>query len=291
VASENLLLTGKVAVVTGASRGIGRAIAEAFVAQGAAVMISSRRGSSLAQVANEIDTAETKTGQIAWFEANAGDAEAAQACVEATVARFGSVDILVNNAATSPYFGPMIDIDVSRAMKMVGVNVVGPIMWTQSAWRAGMRDHGGSVINVASVGGYTVEPDIGFYNVTKAALLHVTRQLAAELGPRVRVNGIAPGLVKTDMSRALWDGREEAIAERLPLQRLGTVADIANAAVFLASEQAAWITGHTIVVDGGSLVDGVIARMRERAASAAKGGSVSRAAVAGLGQGDASAAG
>ncbi len=114
MASENLLLTGKVAVVTGASRGIGRAIAEAFVAQGAAVMISSRRGSSLAQVANEIDTAETRTGQIAWFEANAGDEEAAQACVEATVARFGSVDILVNNAATSPYFGPMIDIDVWR---------------------------------------------------------------------------------------------------------------------------------------------------------------------------------
>ena len=251
------LLAGKVAVVTGASRGIGRAIAVAFVSEGASVMISSRRASSLARVAEEIGG-----DAVAWFEANAGDATAALACVEATVARFGSVDILVNNAATSPYFGPMIDIDVPRAMKMVGVNALGPLMWTQSAWRCGMRESGGSVINIASVGGYTVEPDIGFYNVTKAALLHVTRQLAAELGPAVRVNGIAPGLVKTDMARALWEGHEEAIAARLPLQRLGTVGDIANVAVFLASEQAAWITGHTIIVDGGSMVDGVRARVQ-----------------------------
>jgi NAD(P)-dependent dehydrogenase (short-subunit alcohol dehydrogenase family) len=221
-------------------------------------MISSRRASSLALAAEEIG------GDVAWFEANAGDAAAALACVEATVERFGSVDILVNNAATSPYFGPMIDIDVPRAMKMMSVNAVGPLMWTQSAWRCGMRDRGGSVINVASIGGYSVEPDIGFYNVTKAALLQVTRQLAAELGPGVRVNGIAPGLVKTDMARALWEGHEETIAARLPLQRLGTVGDIANAAVFLASDQAAWITGHTIVVDGGTMVDGVISRMRER---------------------------
>jgi len=254
-------LAAKVAVVTGASRGIGRAIAEAFVAHGARVMISSRRGASLAKVAEEIGG-----DGVAWFEANAGDAEAARACVEATVQRFGSVDILVNNAATNPYFGPMIDIDVPRAMKTVGVNVVGPLIWAQSAWRCGMRENGGSVINVASVGGYTVEPGIGFYNVTKAALLHVTRQLAGELGPGVRVNALAPGLVKTDMSRALWEGegREEEIAAHLPLQRLGTVGDIASAAVFLASDQSAWITGHTIVVDGGSLVDGVIAHGRDQ---------------------------
>ena len=257
MSTEHPVLAGKVAVVTGASRGIGRAIAEAFVSEGASVMISSRRAASLARVAEEIGG-----DAVAWFEANAGDATAVLACVEATVARFGSVDILVNNAATSPYFGPMIDIDMPRAMKMVGVNALGPLMWTQSAWRCGMRESGGSVINIASVGGYTVEPDIGFYNVTKAALLHVTRQLAAELGPAVRVNGIAPGLVKTDMARALWEGHEEAIAARLPLQRLGTVGDIANVAVFLASEQAAWITGHTIVVDGGSMVDGVRARVQ-----------------------------
>ncbi len=252
------LLAGKVAVVTGASRGIGRGIAEAFVANGARVMISSRRGASLARVAEEIGG-----DRVAWFEANAGDADAARACVEATVERFGSVDILVNNAATNPYFGPMIDIDVPRAMKTVGVNAVAPLIWTQSAWRCGMRETGGSVINVASVGGYTVEPNIGFYNVTKAALLQITRQLAAELGPGVRVNALAPGLVKTDMSRALWEDREEEIAARLPLQRLGTIGDIASAAVFLASDQSAWITGHTIVADGGSLVDGVLSRGRD----------------------------
>jgi NAD(P)-dependent dehydrogenase (short-subunit alcohol dehydrogenase family) len=254
------LLEGKVAVVTGASRGIGRGIAEAFVAHGARVMISSRRGASLARVADEIGA-----DRVAWFEANAGDADAARACIEATVERLGSVDILVNNAATNPYFGPMIDIDAPRAMKTVGVNVVGPLIWTQSAWHCGMRETGGSVINVASVGGYTVEPGIGFYNVTKAALMQVTRQLAGELGPAVRVNALAPGLVKTDMSRALWEGegRELEITARLPLQRLGTIDDIANAAVFLAGDQAAWITGHTIVIDGGSLVDGVIAHGRD----------------------------
>jgi NAD(P)-dependent dehydrogenase (short-subunit alcohol dehydrogenase family) len=253
------LLAGKTAVVTGASRGIGRGIAEAFAAEGASVMISSRRGSSLAAAAEEMGT-----DRVAWFEANAGDADAARACVEATLARFGSVDILVNNAATNPYYGPMIDIDVPRAMKTVGVNVVGPLMWTQAAWRCWMRERGGSVINVASVGGYMVEPNIGFYNVTKAALLHLTRQLAAELGPAVRVNGIAPGLVKTDMARALWEGREDVVAANVPLQRLGTTDDIASAAVFLASEQAAWITGHTIAVDGGILVGGVIARTQPR---------------------------
>jgi len=257
------LLAGKTAVVTGASRGIGRGIAAAFAAEGANVMISSRRGPALAQTAAEIGAEN-----VAWFEANAGDPDAAYACVDATVSRFGSVDVLVNNAATNPYFGPMIDIDVPRAMKTVGVNVVGPLIWTQAAWRGWMRDHGGSVINIASVGGYMVEPGIGFYNVTKAALLHITRQLAAELGPGVRVNGIAPGLVKTDMARALWEGREDAVAAGVPLQRLGTTGDIASAAVFLASDQAAWITGHTIAVDGGILVDGVVARTRTATAAA-----------------------
>jgi NAD(P)-dependent dehydrogenase (short-subunit alcohol dehydrogenase family) len=262
VPAGRALLAGKTAVVTGASRGIGRAIAAAYAAEGASVMISSRRGSSLAAAASEIGTAVGSPDRVGWFEANAGDPDAALACVEATVSRFGSVDILVNNAATNPYFGPTIDIDVPRAMKTVSVNVVGPLIWTQAAWRCGMRETGGSVVNIASIGGYMVEPDIGFYNVTKAALLHLTRQLAAELGPAVRVNGIAPGLVKTDMARALWESREDVVAANVPLQRLGTTADIASAAVFLASEQASWITGHTIAVDGGILVDGVLARGR-----------------------------
>ena len=162
-------------------------------------------------------------------------------------------DSLVNNAATNPYFGPIIDIDQGRADKTVRVNQSGYLEWTQAAWRAGMADHGGVVLNIASIGGLTVEGGIGWYNVTKAAVIHLTAQLAGELGPAVRVNAIAPGLVKTQLARALWEPGEEKIAQRLPSRRLGEPADIANAALFLCSDAASWITGETLVVDGGSL--------------------------------------
>jgi NAD(P)-dependent dehydrogenase (short-subunit alcohol dehydrogenase family) len=173
--------------------------------------------------------------------------------VAATVERLGSVDILVNNAATNPYYGPMIDIDTSRADKTVRVNQSGYLEWVQAAWRAGMAEHGGAVLNLASVGGLSVEAGIGWYNVTKAAIIHLTSQLAGELGPKVRVNALAPGLVKTEFARALWEQGEEAIARRLPLRRLGVADDIANAALFLCSDAASWITGHTLVIDGGAL--------------------------------------
>ena len=170
----------------------------------------------------------------------------------ATVERFGSLDILVNNAATNPYFGPIIDIDQGRADKTVQVNQSGYLEWTQAAWRAGMAEHGGTVLNIASVGGLTVEGGIGWYNVTKAAVIHLTSQLAGELGPQVRVNAIAPGLVKTELARALWEPGEEPSPAPAP-RRLGEPEDIANAALFLCSDAASWITGHTLVVDGGAL--------------------------------------
>lgn len=243
-----LRLDGKVALVTGASKGIGRAIATAFAESGARVMISSRKQDALDAAAASM------TGEVATFAAHAGDPDQADACVAATVERFGSVDILVNNAATNPYFGPTIDIDVPRFDKTVEVNWRGPLMWAQKAWHASMRERGGVVLNVASIGGLSVEPTIGVYNGTKAALIHLTRTLAAELAPGVRVNAIAPGLVKTDMARALWEPNEEAIARHMPLKRLGEPADIANAAVFLASDAASWITGTTMVIDGGALL-------------------------------------
>jgi NAD(P)-dependent dehydrogenase (short-subunit alcohol dehydrogenase family) len=193
-------------------------------------------------------------GEVATFAAHAGDPEQAVACIDATVERFGAVDILVNNAATNPYFGPTIDIDVPRFDKTVEVNWRGPLVWTQCAWRASMQQRGGVVLNIASIGGLSVEPTIGIYNGTKAALIHLTRTLAAELAPGVRVNAIAPGLVKTDMARALWEPNEEAIARHMPLKRLGEPADIANVAVFLASDAASWITGTTTVIDGGALL-------------------------------------
>jgi NAD(P)-dependent dehydrogenase (short-subunit alcohol dehydrogenase family) len=248
----DLRLDGRVALVTGGSRGIGRAVAGALAESGARVMISSRKADALEEAASSM------SGHVEWFAAHAGRPEEAQRCVEATVERLGGLDILVNNAATNPYMGPMIDLDGPRAAKIVEVNQMGVLLWTQCAWHAAMSSGGGSVINLASVGGYAVEPGIGYYNVTKAAVIHMTRQLASELGPRVRVNALAPGLVKTDMARALWEGREEAIARRLPLRRLGEPEDIAGAAVFLASDAASWITGHTLAVDGGALVGGAV---------------------------------
>ncbi|MDD9371092.1 MAG: SDR family oxidoreductase, partial [Acidimicrobiales bacterium] len=157
-------------------------------------------------------------------------------------------------AATNPYMGRAIDIDLPRFDKTWQVNYRGPVVWAQEVWNASMRDHGGSIVNIASIGGLSVETNIGHYNVTKAALIHLTRTLAADLSPGVRVNAIAPGLVKTDMARALWEPAEEAIAARMPLRRLGEPSDIANAALFLTSDLGSWITGQTIVVDGGALL-------------------------------------
>lgn len=211
-------------------------------------MISSRKPDALAEAAAGIE------GEVQWFPANAGESEAAEACVRATIERLGGLDILVNNAAANPYMGPLMGLDASRADKIVKVNQWGALMWTQFAWRAAMADHGGSVINISSVGAMSVEPGIGYYNVSKAAVMHLTRQLAAELAPSVRVNAIAPGLVKTFMARALWESHEEVLAARMPLRRLGEPEDIAGAAVFLASDLASWVTGTTVVVDGGALL-------------------------------------
>jgi short-subunit dehydrogenase len=249
-----LRLDGKVAVVTGGSRGIGQAIAQTFCAAGANVMLASRRADGLAQAAREIESsAAPDSGSVAWQVANAGEPGQADECLAATIERFGGVDILINNAATNPYYGPIIDIDQGRADKTVRVNQSGYLEWTQAAWRAGMSDRGGVVLNIASIGGLTVEGGIGWYNVTKAAVIHLTSQLAGELGPLVRVNAIAPGLVKTQLAKALWEAGEEKISQRLPTRRLGLPEDIANAALFLCSDAASWITGETLVVDGGSL--------------------------------------
>jgi NAD(P)-dependent dehydrogenase (short-subunit alcohol dehydrogenase family) len=241
-------LKGKVALVTGASRGIGKAIATAYTGAGAAVMLSSRKQDALEAAAGEIE------GETAVFAANAGEPDQIEACVAATVERFGRIDILVNNAATNPYMGRPIDIDLPRFDKTWQVNYRGPVVWIQEAWKASMSEHGGVILNISSVGGLSVEPAIGHYNVTKAALLHLTRTMAADLAPGVRVNSIAPGLIKTDFARALWEPGEEAIASRIALKRIGVPEDIAQAATFLASDMASWITGQTLVVDGGALL-------------------------------------
>lgn len=250
-AGVELRLDGKTALITGGSRGIGLAIAWRFAEAGANVMLSSRKAEDLEKAADELSTA-FPGAQVGYHPAHAGRAAEAEACAAATVGRFGGLDILVNNAATNPYFGPLTGLDEGRAMKTVEVNQWGIVAWTAAAHRAWMADHGGAVVNLSSVGGLGPEPGIGWYNATKAAVIHLTQQLAYELAPAVRVNAVAPGLVKTDFARALWEGHEERISAHVPLRRLGVPDDVATAALFLASDAASWITGHVLVVDGGS---------------------------------------
>jgi NAD(P)-dependent dehydrogenase (short-subunit alcohol dehydrogenase family) len=251
----DLRLDGKVAIVTGGSRGIGRAIAATFAGAGAKVMIASRREENLEAAAKAIEpVAAEGGGQVAWSVAHAGRPEDAERCTAATLERFGGLDILVNNAGTNPYYGPLMGLDQGRAQKTTEVNQEGLVAWTQAAWRAALEQGGGCVINVASVGGLGVSPGIGYYNATKAAVIALTRQLAFELAPGVRVNALAPGLVKTDFARALWQRDEAGIAAGFPLRRLGEPEDVAGPALFLASDAASWITGQVLVVDGGSMV-------------------------------------
>ncbi len=183
-------LRGKTALVTGASRGIGKAIAKSFVDAGAQVMLTSRKEDALRAAANEMD------GETEIFAANAGDIEQGQACVDATMKRFGKIDILVNNAATNPYYGETLGVDSSRFDKTFQVNLKGPLFWSQAVWNASMQKNPGVILNIASVGGLRAEHGLGVYNLTKAAVIHLTSQLACELG-KTRVVGIAPGLVKT----------------------------------------------------------------------------------------------
>lgn len=244
-------LEGQVALITGGSRGIGFGVARAFRAAGADVVISARKADGLATARAELLESEG-SGDVLDVVANAGEPDQALACVETAMNRFGRLDVLVNNAATNPYMGDLLGLDLSRAEKTTRVNQYGMLAWTRCAWQAWMSEHGGVVINMASVGGLIVDPGIGYYNATKAAMLLLTRQLAYELGPNVRVNAIAPGVIKTELARAVWEAREAILVEKLPMRRLGTVEDVANAALFLATPASSWMTGQTLVLDGGA---------------------------------------
>lgn len=250
-------LAGKTALVTGASKGIGKAIAAQFAASGANVMLSSRKLDQLEATATEIRAATpadgVPAGEVEVFAANAGDVEAGAACVAATIERFGGLDILVNNAATNPHFGATLDVQPGQFDKTFQVNLRGPLFWTQQAWEQSFKEKPGVVVNIASVGGLRAEFGLGVYNLTKAALVHMTRQLALELGP-TRVVGVAPGLVETDFAAVLVDNFGESVAKHLPTKRIGRPDDIANLVTFLASDAASWITGETIAIDGGSQV-------------------------------------
>ncbi|MFV0306239.1 MAG: SDR family oxidoreductase [Desertimonas sp.] len=242
-------LEGKVALVTGASRGIGKGIAKAFAESGAKVMLTSRKLEGLQAAAADID------GDVEVFAAHVGKPADGEACVRATLERFGGLDILVNNAGANPYYGATLEVDEARYDKTFEVNLRGPVFWSQQVWKQAMSETPGVIINISSVGGLRTEFGLGVYNVTKAALIHLTRQLANELGP-TRVIGIAPGLVKTDFAAYLVENFGDELERRMPTQRLGEPEDVANLALFLASDKASWITGDTFVIDGGAGVAG-----------------------------------
>jgi NAD(P)-dependent dehydrogenase (short-subunit alcohol dehydrogenase family) len=248
-------LAGRTALVTGGSRGIGLGIATLLGQRGARVVLASRREAGLISAVQEIQAAGVPGDRVSYQVAKADSDSDAEASVAHALDRYGSLDILVNNAATNPYYGPLVGITRGQADKTTAVNQWGPLSWIQAAWRHYMAEHGGAVLNIASTSGIAVDKGLGWYGVTKAALIHLTELLAMELAPTIRVNAIAPGLIKTDLSRALWEnGGETAAAANLPLRRLGTPGDIAEAAAFLCSDAASWITGQTLVVDGGLMI-------------------------------------
>ncbi len=251
-------LSNKVAVITGGSSGIGEAIAESFAFSGARVLLVSRKSEKLRAAAQKINQG-VGADKASWIAANVSDPSGLQHVVAHCKREFGFVDILVNCAAANPYFGSTVSIELSAMRKILEVNLEAVQMWTSELWSNfwSNSQRPASCINIASIGGMIVEQGIGFYNVSKAGVIHLTRQLANELAPGVRVNSISPGLVKTEFARALWERWGEQLAESLPLKRIGEPQDVSGAALFLASDLSRWITGTNLVVDGGALVRGL----------------------------------
>jgi NAD(P)-dependent dehydrogenase (short-subunit alcohol dehydrogenase family) len=249
-------LENKVAIVTGASRGIGEAIARAFVGHGARVVIAARKPEGLTAVAESIN--KEKPNHALAIAAHTGKESDCAMLVERAVAHFGKVDIVVNNAATNPYFGPMIDTDMGAWDKTFEVNLKGYFWMSRNVARhLREREAPGCIINVASVAGLMATPLQGCYAMTKAAVLSMTKTLSVELAPsKIRVNAIAPGFVDTRLAAAITqnDSLRAMIEQRTPLRRVGVPDEIAGGALYLASDSAAFLTGHTLVIDGGMTV-------------------------------------
>lgn len=245
-------LAGRTAVVTGASRGIGLAIAERIVAEGGRVVITARKAEALAEAVASLGGTEHALG----IAGHADDPDHRAETIERAVATFGSLDLLVNNTGINPTYGPLMGLDLDAARKIVEVNVFAALAWVQDAHRAWMGEHGGAVVNISSVAGLRPAPGIAMYGASKAMLRHLTEELAVELGPAIRVNAVAPAVVKTRFATALYEGREEQVSGTYPLKRLGVPEDIGSVVAFLLSDDAAWMTGQTLTVDGGVLLTG-----------------------------------
>ncbi|GAA3807257.1 SDR family oxidoreductase [Streptomyces coacervatus] len=243
---EGYGLRGRAAVVTGATRGIGRAVAGQLAAAGALVCVTARDADEVRSTADEL-------GGIG-VSGSVGDPDHLREVTELALRAFGRIDVVVNNAATNQPYGPLMDADPGAWREAFAVNVEAPLRLVQCAWRAWMREHGGSVVNVCTEGAGHVGPNVGAYGTSKAALLHLTQQLAGELAPKVRVNSVSPGLVRTEMARFVWEPGEEQLAAGLPLGRIGEPEDVARAVVWLTSDAAEWVTGADLLVDGGTRV-------------------------------------
>ncbi|MFG2126964.1 SDR family oxidoreductase [Streptomyces sp. NPDC048751] len=239
-------LRGRAAVVTGATRGIGLAVARALADAGAQVCVSARN-------ADEVRRAAAELGAVGLAGSVADDGHPS-ALTDLCLREFGRLDILVNNAATNQPYGPLVDADPDLWREAFTINVEAPLRLVQCAWHGWMREHGGTVVNICTEGATHVGPGVGAYGTSKAALLHLTQQLAGELGPGVRVNSVSPGLVRTEMARFVWEPGEPDIASGLPLGRIGEPEDVARAVLWLCSDSAEWITGADLLVDGGTNV-------------------------------------
>ncbi|HWB88988.1 MAG TPA: SDR family oxidoreductase [Acidimicrobiia bacterium] len=244
---------GKVALVTGGSRGIGQATALELARSGArGVVITSRKQENVDDSRSELISAGVEGDRVVALAARADDEEAATEAARATVDLFGACDILVNNAGTNPAFGNLMEVDLGALDKTWAVNMRAPLLWARAVFHGWMGEHGGSIVNVASVAGLRPSPMMGAYNISKAGLIHLTRQLALELAPKVRVNAVAPAVVKTRLAGLLLED-ERATAAMHPLGRVGEPEDVARMIVFLGSDASSWMTGVTVPVDGGVL--------------------------------------
>ncbi|MFE0138136.1 SDR family oxidoreductase [Streptomyces sp. NPDC059037] len=240
-----------VALTTGASRGIGLAVAHALAESGHRLVVTARDADALRTAVSGLRARGADAVGLAGDVADPGHAEA---CVALAGREFGRLDVLVNNAATNAPYGALMDVDLTRWRDAFALNVEAALRLTQLAWRAWMGEHGGRVVNVCSEGATHVGPNVGAYGTSKAALLHLTAQLAGELAPLVRVNSVSPGLVRTELARFVWEGAQERLAAGLPLGRIGEPQDVARAVAWLVSDAAEWVTGADLLVDGGTRV-------------------------------------
>lgn len=245
---------GQVAVITGASRGIGLGIAHRLQAEGATVVLTARRSEALQEA-----VAEFPDGTAIGIAGKADDAAHRAEVFDTTAERFGRLDVLVANAGINPVYGPLVDIELDAARKIFDVNVLGTLAWVQDAVRhegLSFRENKGRVVAISSVAGQNPSSGIGFYGISKAAVSHLTKTLAVELGPDIRVNAVAPAVVKTKFATALYEGREDEVAVAYPVGRLGTPEDIAGAVAYFASGDADWITAQVLTADGGLVAAG-----------------------------------